>query len=134
MSRARQLPLRFRRCRLGATAVEFAMVAPVFIILVVGTIELSRAMWIKATMQFAAEETSRYAIVNTSASSSTLETYAQDVVTTYGVDSTNMTFTATVSASTVTIDITYTFSSLVPLVAIPDIELSAKSQVPLTTS
>lgn len=125
---------RFGRSTRGATAVKFAIVAPVFIMLVTGTIELSRVMWIKATMQFAAEETSRYALVNTSASTDTLVTYATNVVSSYGVDTTDMTFDVTSSASTISVQITYTFYSLVPLVAIPDIELSAKSQVPLSAS
>lgn len=113
---------------------EFALIAPVFLILVMGTIELSRAMWIKATMQFAAEETSRYAIVNTSASSATLQTYATNVMTTYGVDTTGVSVVASSTSTTVTITITFTFSSIVPLLSIPDITLNAMSQVPIGTS
>ena len=123
-----------RRCLRGASAVEFALVAPIFLILVFGTIELSRAMWIKATMQYAAEETTRYAIVNTSASSSTLQTYATNVVATYGVDTTDMTITASISSTTVLVTITMTFTALVPMLSLPDISLSAKSQIPLATS
>jgi len=99
-----------------------------------GTVELSRAMWIKATMQFAAEETTRYAIVNTSATTSDIETYATNVVSTYGVSTTNMTFSATSSATIVSITITYTFSTIIPLLSIPDISLNAKSQLPLSAS
>jgi len=134
MSRNRKFARYLGRCRRGATAVEFALIAPVFLIMVMGTVELSRAMWIKATMQYAAEETTRYAIVNTSASTSTLETYASNVVSTYGVSTTDMTFSATSSSTAVSITITYTFSTIVPILSIPDISLNAMSQLPLSAS
>ncbi|MBI1986167.1 MAG: pilus assembly protein [Rhodospirillales bacterium] len=55
--RGRRRP--FLACCRGATAVEFAIVAPLFLAMMVGVFELSRAMWIKASMQYAVEETSR---------------------------------------------------------------------------
>ena len=33
-------------CRLGATAVEFAIVAPLFLVMVYGVMEVERALWI----------------------------------------------------------------------------------------
>jgi Flp pilus assembly protein TadG len=120
-------------CRRGAAAVEFAIIAPVFLVLVLGTVELGRAMWIKGSIQFAVEETSRYALVNTSASMSDLQTYAENAL--VGVDSSDVTFQAqTESAdgySFVSITGTHSFSVLVPIVPLPDVTLSAKSRVPL---
>jgi Flp pilus assembly protein TadG len=123
------------RCRGGATAVEFAFVGPVFLIMVLGIVELGRAMWIKNTLQFAVEETSRYAMMNPSAGTSTLETYAGTKI----VGSTVLTSgnfsasTETVSGTTyVIITGSYAFESLVPLVPIPAVTLSARSRVPVS--
>ena len=122
------------RCRRGATAVEFALVAPVFLIMVLGTIELSRALWIKATMQFAMEETSRYALVNTGATTSTLESYATTIISNYGVPTSGMTVSATSTATYISIQASYTFQTIIPLLSIPDISLTAMSRVPISSS
>lgn len=123
------------RCRGGATAVEFAFVGPIFLIMVLGIVEMGRAMWIKNTLQFAVEETTRYAMVNPSASTSTLETYAgTKVVGSTVLSSGNFSAsTETVSGTTyVIITGSYAFESLVPLVPLPDITLSARSRVPVS--
>lgn len=127
---------RLARTRAGATAVEFAFVAPLFLVMVLGVIEMSRAMWIKSTMQFAVDETARFVIVNTSASTTTLETYAQTAVTDTGMGSTGMTFSAS-SATTsdgtfITISATYDFSVLIGYVPFPDITLTASSRIPIS--
>lgn|GEM_PF-4176980 len=56
------------------------------------------------------------------------------MVSNYGVDTTGMTFSASVTSTNVSMTITYTFSSIVPLLSIPDISLSAMSQLPLSAS
>ena len=89
-------------------------------------------MWIKSTMQFAVEETTRYAMVNTSASTSTLVTYAYTKLS--GMDATGITFTATLTSGTpnfMTVAGTYDFSTLVSLVQLPDFTIDASSRVPL---
>ncbi len=131
-------------CRLGATAVEFAILAPVFLLLVVGFIELARAMWIKSTLQFSVEETTRFAMVNTGASEPTLEAYAATKLA--GMNSTGVTFNATidttVTPNTVTVTAAYSFQSALvpnslvipgvgPLVGDTSLSLSATSVAPL---
>lgn len=51
------------RLRAGTAAIEFAMLAPVVIFGLVGTVELGRVFWIRSALQFAAEETARQAMV-----------------------------------------------------------------------
>jgi len=127
---------KLRRSRCGATAVEFAMVAPIFLIMVIGVFELGRAMWIRASMQYAVEEAARFAIVNTSASTSTLASYAATAYSSSGINISGATFTATQATTSgltyVTIIGSYNFSVIVPLVPIPDITLSARSRIPVT--
>jgi Flp pilus assembly protein TadG len=124
--------------RRAATAVEFALVSPIFLIMIIGIFEMGRAMWIKSSLQYAVEETTRYAIVNTSATTTELSNYALAELSDIGMNITGASFTATqsVSGSITYISITgsYTFSVLVPLVPFPDTVLSAKSRVPISTS
>jgi Flp pilus assembly protein TadG len=130
----RALFLRLRKNRWGATAVEFALVFPVFIVMVAGIVELSRAMWIKATLQFAIEQTARHAVVNTSLTTDELETYAATQLPSLSGD--DITFTAT-STSTggfdyVTLSASYSFTTVIPIVDIPTIALNASTRVPIS--
>ena len=122
----------FLACCRGATAVEFAIVAPLYLAMMVGVFELSRAMWIKASMQYAVEETSRYALVNTSASATTLQTYAESKLSDTGVGSTGMIFTITADGTVADIQVSYSFETLTSLLPFPSLALTAKSRVPLS--
>ncbi|MBI2978322.1 MAG: pilus assembly protein [Rhodospirillales bacterium] len=123
----------FLACCRGATAVEFAIVAPLFLAMMVGVFELSRAMWIKASMQYAVEETSRYAMVNTTKTDAELKTYAQTKLTDAGVGTTGMDFSNTTSDGTVAnIEVSYSFQTLTSLLPFPSLALTAKSRVPLS--
>lgn len=51
------------RSRRGVAAVEFALAAPVVVLLLFGSIELGRALWSHSTLQYAAEQAARYASV-----------------------------------------------------------------------
>lgn len=127
---------RLRPCRKGTAAIEFAFVAPIFIIMIMGIFEIGRAMWIKATMQYALEETARYAIVNASASTSSLEAYAESKISGVFVDGAAVTVSASTSISGgvtyMLITASYTFTVLVPIVKIPSVTLQARSQIPIS--
>ena len=114
----------------GAITVEFAIAAPVFLIFVMGLIDFGRLYWIKSTMQFAVEQTARYAMVNPSVTTAALETYAAGESTIDGI-----TFSATTSATGGinfrTITASYTFSFMIPIVPTGDINLAAKSSTPV---
>jgi Flp pilus assembly protein TadG len=58
-----------RRHRLGTArhavaALEFAIVAPVFVILLVGVVDLSRALWLTMRLETAVAAATNYALVN----------------------------------------------------------------------
>ena len=122
-------------CRLGATAVEFALVMPIFLAMVLGVIEMSRAMWIKATMQYAVEQTTRYFMVNNDKTTTELETYVQARFLEMGMSSivSSVTYAATLDDTTtpdnMTITLTYDFKALVSFIPVPDVTLSATANV-----
>lgn len=51
---------RFLRCEEGITAVEFAFIAPVFLLLVMGIVEFSLIMFTTTVMESATNSTARY--------------------------------------------------------------------------
>jgi len=117
-------------CRLGATAVEFGIIFPLFLTMVLGMMDMSRAMWIKASMQHAAEKTTRYYMVNNSSSTATLKTYAEDALKEVGV-SDAVTYTVTLDTSTdpdtLTVSGTYNFEAFVSFIPFPDVTITALS-------
>jgi hypothetical protein len=63
----------------GTAAVEFALVAPVFVMLAVGTFYLCLCLFLTGSLHYAVEQAARCASVNTTvcSSSSTIVSYAQ---------------------------------------------------------
>ena len=61
----------------GASAVEFALVAPVFIMFLLGIIELGRALYFASSVQWAVERASRTVAINPAVTQSQLYTSVQ---------------------------------------------------------
>jgi len=120
------------RCRRGATAVEFGIVFPLFLIMTLGIMEMSRAMWIKASMQYAVERTARYYMVNNTKTTAELVTYADAELDAVGVTYA-VTFAAALDTSTtpntMTVTGSYNFQVLATIVPFPDVTLTARSSV-----
>lgn len=123
------------RDKRGAAAVEFAFVAPIFLCLVLGAVEIGRALWIKATMQFAVEQTTRHAVINTTATTGELEIYAANELASAGFNNGDVVFTATQDNTGgrdfVTVSASWDFSTVAGLINLPDLTLLATSRVPL---
>lgn len=126
-------PASISKCRRGATAVEFALVAPIFLLIILGVFEVGRLFWIKSSMQYAVEESARYVMLNTSTTTSALETYATTTV--VGSFTGDITYVASKDTSTtpytMTITATYAYTPLVDLIKMDAITLSTMSKVPL---
>lgn len=127
-----------RRGERGATAVEFALVAPVFLLFVLGIIDLGRLFYIKNIMQYAVEQTARYAMVHPTASQVGLETYASAQADPLFA---GITFIADVPGTDVvggvsyrSISASYTFSYMTPLITVNDVALSSNSRTPVNAN
>ncbi|HZV11172.1 MAG TPA: TadE/TadG family type IV pilus assembly protein [Novosphingobium sp.] len=80
------LALLLARCRRAAAATEFALLAPVFLLLLFGTIEYCRLMWITQAANEVAYSAARCLAYGTSCStSSTLQSYVVSRAAGYGV-------------------------------------------------
>ena len=58
--------------RLGGAAIEFAIVAPVFIMLILGALEIGRMFYVRQCLEYATEQAARYYSLNPSASTSSV--------------------------------------------------------------
>ncbi|GFM30749.1 TadE/TadG family type IV pilus assembly protein [Novosphingobium sp. PY1] len=77
---------RLARSTRGATIVEFALVAPIFLIMLFGIIEGSRAFWVKQTLERVAHATARCMSVDSAcATTATQKQYALERAKALGV-------------------------------------------------
>jgi Flp pilus assembly protein TadG len=118
--RLEKFRLSCRRNRSGVAVVEFAIVAPVFVLFVLGMIEVARGLMIQEVVINAAREGARAAVVDTSTSSSVTST-VQTYLTAANVPTTAATITVTIPATrynnyaTVTVAVPYSKVSWVPV-------------------
>lgn len=121
---------RLRPDCVGATAVEFALLLPVMLMLLSGMLEFGRAMWIRQDMQFAVEEAVRYALAEDTSSANAISARASALMAAVG-PATAITVTTTLAADSVTVvasvDFAPVLSGLLPPGAIT---LSARARMP----
>lgn len=121
----------------GALAVEFALTAPFFLILIIGILDLGRLFWVKNIMQFSVEQTARYAMVNPSSTAAALVTYAD---TKAGTMFSGITFNADAPGTDVvgginyrTISASYSFDYYIPIISLNNIPLNSSTRIPVNT-
>jgi Flp pilus assembly protein TadG len=120
-------------CERGATALEFAFVAPVFFAMIFGVIDIARVAWTLGSLHYAAETAARYASIHTASdgtppTASTVETYAQNVYYGESLSSNPFTYSATGCGNTVTAS--YTYSLTIPFGGTWPISLGAAACFP----
>jgi hypothetical protein len=104
-------PLRaFCRRISGSAAVEFALTAPILILLTFAIIEFGRAWWAKNSLEYAVERAARYAVVcpSTCPSDAAIQTYAASQV--YDQSISLDAFSVTHPASALCVNYSYTFT------------------------
>jgi Flp pilus assembly protein TadG len=120
-------------CERGATILEFAFVATVFLAMIFGIINIARVGWALGSLHFAAESAARYASINTQSdgtppAAGTVTTYAQNAYYGESLSSNPFTYSATGCGNTVTAS--YTYSLAIPLAGTWSIPLSATACFP----
>lgn len=114
----------------GAAAVEYAIVAPVFLMFVFGTLEAGRLIWLQVTLDRAVAMTARCAAVNTSVCGTTalMRTYA--VAQAPGKAFPAATFSMTSTSSNVCVSAAYSFSFVATYIYGASKPLTAKACFP----
>lgn len=88
----------------GNTAIESAIVLPLFLLFILGILQLGYIMWGYISLEYALSYTARYAFVHPTSTSSQLKNYAASTIDLGSA----ITFSASISS--VSADITGTFS------------------------
>jgi Flp pilus assembly protein TadG len=123
----------FLGCRTGSVAVEFALIIPVALVILVGIVEVGRAMWIRASLQFAVEEGARYMMVHQNADDADLTAFALDKLA--GIDPASVDLSLlreTVDGTDfVTVSATFQFHYVASLITGESFLLTGSSRAPL---
>lgn len=125
-----------RRCTRGATAVEFALVLPVLLVLVFGIIEFGRVLWVQNTLQYAAERGTRFYIVNAGAAESEIADVVRANLTGLnpppdGLRIEARTETTVQQRTYKAVSVEYDFQFIVPVPALADLTLTAQARLPV---
>jgi hypothetical protein len=124
---------RFAADRSGLSAVEFALLAPVFLALVLGVIELGRAAYTQGVVSFAAQEATRYAVVNYAISEEEVRDLTEDCL--LGIDRNRINAIVVTgpinpvdNTRTISVSVSYNFGFLLPFLPEGTIPISGTSR------
>ena len=117
----------------GLTAVEFALMAPVFLTLFFGVIELGRAAYTQGVVSFAAEEATRYAVVNYNISEAEVVNLTEDCLLGVNRDRINaIVVTGPIdpvdNTRTISVEVSYNFEFLMPFLPSDTVTISGSSR------
>jgi len=120
----------FRRDVRGVTAVEFAVTAPVFFLMIFGIIEAGLLLWTQLGLQHGVELAARCATVNTTLCNnvSSIQNYASQQ--SFGLNPSPGTFTSSTAACGNQVTASYTFEFITFLFPMPSIALNAQACFP----
>jgi hypothetical protein len=117
----------------GLTAVEFGLMAPVFLALLFGAIELGRAAYTQGVVSFAAEEATRYAVVNYNISETEVRDLTEDCLMGINRDRINaIVVTGPIdpvdNTRTISVEVSYNFEFLMPFLPDDTITITGASR------
>ena len=118
------------RCDIrGATALEFALCAPAFFMLVMGIVELGLLVWMQLALQQGVEAAARCASVNKNACANAGQIQAYAAAQSFGLSPPNTAFTVTTPGCGNLVQASYTPTYL-PSFPIPTRTLTAQACFP----
>jgi len=117
----------------GATAVEFALLALPFVILIIGLIEFGRALHIRSGLDTAADRAQRLILIDPNSSLSTITTGARAAFHIGDPENLSVDLQTGTSGSITyrSIELAYTMTLLIPITGGADIVLSTSRKVAL---
>lgn len=126
-----------RRDKGGAATVEFGLLGPAMITMMLGVMQIGTAMWSYNSLRSIASETSRYAVVNYQASNkisnSSISSYATAIATAspYGLTGSSLTVTVSTTSTSriagtteMTLTLNYSVPTLLSIIGFGDIPIS----------
>ncbi|MBI2707908.1 MAG: pilus assembly protein [Proteobacteria bacterium] len=98
---------KFAKEERGAAAVEFTLVFPAYLLIVVGIIELGYLLWGYSALEYGASYGARYAFVHPTSSATTIQNAAMGKI---GATGSPFSYTATISSTSVDLDGTFSYT------------------------
>lgn len=117
----------------GASAVEFALVFPVFILMVLGIFEISRALWTNSLLNYAVQAAARCGAVDSTTCGSSTDTVTYAVQNSSPLTVPSGDFTASTQSCGSQVTVAFPFTPIVPQMIPFDITLSAQACYPKQT-
>ena len=127
----RAAPLTSERRQGGAVALEYGIILPVFLMLVLGLIDTGRLLWTQTTLDRAVEAAARCGAVNTVACGTAAQVQQKAVDEAYGLTIETSSFTVSVRSCGVQVDADYPFKLIIPWIARTDLTLTASGCYPV---
>jgi Flp pilus assembly protein TadG len=121
---------RLRRDERGASAVEFALTAPIFFAILLAVCEFGMMTWTQLGLQHGAEMAARCATFNTSTCSSTSAIQNYALQNAFGLNVPASTFTVAAPACGNQVSATYSFQLLMGYFGLSAVTLNAQSCFP----
>jgi Flp pilus assembly protein TadG len=116
--------------RRGATAAEFGMILPALLVMLLGIVESSRAIWTQSVLHYAVEHAARCASVDVNNCGTTSQVQSYAVGLAAGVPVTAATFTVTTPACGSQVSASYAFETVVSNLLPYTMTLTARSCFP----
>ena len=126
-------PAKFAKDKRGVSALEFAILAPIFFTFMLGTMEVAHAFYSQGVMRFAIQEVARTIMVVQTLSEADLETAVEDKLSL--LDDTHIqTLDVTIddngdNTTTATLEVTYTYDFEIPFVGSFPLTFDSKTEV-----
>jgi Flp pilus assembly protein TadG len=114
----------------GVSALEFAVLMPMFFSLVLGLMQFGQMMWTQSALQHAVEMAARCASVNTTSCATPSQVQAYAVTQAYGLTIPPATFTASPMPCGNQVLASFAYPLDIPLVPLPAVTLTARSCYP----
>ena len=116
----------------GTVAIEFAIIGLIFFAMLLGSIELGRAMWMRNSVQFAAEEAARWALVQTAENSPAVVDYAREQLTGSPASATiTAPYVTVAGVRYVVVTVTQVFTPVTTLVSTGIITVTGQARMPV---
>jgi Flp pilus assembly protein TadG len=117
----------------GTTAIETAIVFPVFILMVLGVFEFGRALWTQSALQYAVQVAARCGAVDVSNCASPSQVISYAVTESQPLTIPSADFSASVQTCGSSVSVSYPFTFVIPQLFPFDITLSAQACYPTAT-
>ncbi len=121
---------RFGRDVRGASAVEFAITAPIFCMILIGIVEGGLLLWTQIGLQHGAQMAARCATINTTICGSTDQIQSYAAQQSYGLNPPPSIFTVSSAACGNEVSASYQFPLLSNYFGMPSLQISALSCFP----